>query len=332
MGEIVSMKHVHLFSLGGTISMTHNGGEDTVVSTLTGDDLINGLPELEGIVKVTSTSFRQEASSNLSIDDIVLLADQINNQETEFSGIVVTQGTDTIEETSFAMDLLVNKGIPVVFTGAMRNPTLQGADGPANLLDSIMVASSDEAYGEGVTVVFNGEIHAARYVRKNHTQSVAAFQSAFGPIGWIAEGKPKIALRLNKSPLLPIRNIGQDVPVALLTITLGDDGRLLNKIRELGYGGLVIDALGGGHVPVTMVNLLADLAQHIPIVLASRTGNGELLQHTYGYPGSETDLLSRGLISAGWLDGRKSRILLSLLLRSGAAYQEIVDYFQLIRS
>ncbi|MCZ8516309.1 asparaginase [Paenibacillus filicis] len=322
------MKHVHVFSLGGTISMTHDDkNTNTVVSTLNGEDLINGLPELQEKVKVSATSFMQVPSTQLTLDDILLLADRINNLEMETSGIVVTQGTDTIEETSFALDLLIHRHIPVVLTGAMRNPTLRGADGSANLLNSILLASSDEARGLGTVVVLNDEIHAARYVRKTHTQSLSAFQSNFGPIGWIAEGKPKVALRVNAYAGCPFGKMGPDVPVALLTVTMGDDGRLIRNIRELGYGGVIIEALGGGHVPTAMVNMLEELAKDMPVVIASRTGNGRILEQTYGYSGSETDLFGRGLLNAGWLDGRKSRILLQLLLRSGISYPEIKNLF-----
>lgn len=110
-------------------------------------------------------------------------------------------------------------------------------------------------------------------------------------------------------------------------MSLGDDGRLLKAVGQLGYEGLVIEALGGGHVPSHMTHPLETLAGEIPVVLASRTGSGEVLANTYGFTGSETDLLSRGLINAGILDGPKARLLLSLLLRSGASKQEIVEAF-----
>jgi L-asparaginase len=119
----------------------------------------------------------------------------------------------------------------------------------------------------------------------------------------------------------------QDLPVALYTVGLGDDGRLLEKVEQLGYEGLVIEALGGGHVPSHMAEHLGSLATKMPVVLASRTGGGEVLRNTYGFPGSETDLLGRGLISAGMLDGPKARLYLSLLLRSGAEKQEMTLAF-----
>jgi L-asparaginase len=106
-------------------------------------------------------------------------------------------------------------------------------------------------------------------------------------------------------------------PVALLTSVLGDDSRLIAQVESAGYAGLVLEAVGGGHVPAAVVPALEELAARMPVILASRTGGGEVLQETYGFPGSERDLLSRGLIPAGFLDGRKARILLSVLLACG---------------
>ncbi|MDQ2804305.1 MAG: asparaginase, partial [Pseudomonadota bacterium] len=118
--------------------------------------------------------------------------------------------------------------------------------------------------------------------------------------------------------------------VALVTASLGDDGRLLRAVGTLGYNGLVIEATGGGHVPRAMVEPLADLARNMPVVLTSRTGAGELLRSTYGFPGSETDLLDRGLIHGGILDGLKARLLLMLLLRAQADRETVTAAFDAI--
>jgi L-asparaginase len=133
----------------------------------------------------------------------------------------------------------------------------------------------------------------------------------------MAEGHPRIALRVPALQGIP-SGVGQEVPaVALLKCALGDDSRLIAQVEKLGYAGLILEGFGGGHVPAHLVPALEDLATRLPVVLASRTGGGEMLQETYGFPGSERDLLSRGLIPAGFLDGLKARILLSLLLASG---------------
>ena len=324
----MTLPKVAVLSLGGTISSTSAGGAG-VVPTLTGESLVEDVPQIAEVADVSAASFRQVASSELTVDDLTELAAEIEGRMAGgAAGVVVTQGTDTIEESAFVLDLLVDRDEPVVVTGAMRNPTLPGADGPANLLASVQVAASDVARGLGTVVVLNDEIHAARFVRKTHTQSPATFESPLaGPLGFVSEGTPRVALRPANRHHVSLPADSQDRPVALLTGVLGDDGRLVGEVERLGYAGLVIEAMGGGHLPSVMVEPLASLAQNMPVVLASRTGGGEVLRRTYGFPGSETDLLSRGLINAGTLDGRKARLLLSLLLRSGATGEEIATTF-----
>ncbi len=319
---------ITVLSLGGTISSTNAGGSG-VKPTLTSEALVADVPEVAEIAEISAASFRQVASGELTVDDLVELAGEIMRRiDVGASGVVITQGTDTIEETAFALDLLVDYDAPVVVTGAMRNPTLPGAEGPANLLASVQVAASEDARGIGTVVVLNDEIHAARYVQKTHTQNTATFcSSLIGPLGWLAEGEPRIAVRLVNRHHIDLSSDAQTRPVALLTVSLGEDGRFLKAVKDLGYAGLVIEALGGGHVPSLMVEPLASLVEEMPVVLASRTGNGEVLQRTYGFPGSETELLDRGLIPAGPLDGPKARVLLTLLLRSGAAYDEVSHAF-----
>ena len=324
----MALPRVTVFSLGGTISSVESGDKG-VEPTLTGEALVSDVPEIAEVAEVSAVSFRQAASGELTVDDLAELASEITDLVGEdASGAVVTQGTDAIEETAFVLDLLVDPDAPVVVTGAMRNPTLPGADGPANLLASIQVAASDVARDLGAVVVLNDEIHAARFVRKTHTSNPATFRSdPVGPVGWISEGKPRVVLRPVGRNKITLPEGTQDRKAALLTIALDDDGRLLPAIEQQGYAGLVIEAMGGGHVPSVMVEALEDLAEKMPVILASRTGGGEVLRSTYGFPGSEIDLLDRGLINAGLLDGLKARLFLTLLLRSGATREEIRDSF-----
>lgn len=298
--------------------------------TLTGEDLVSDVPEIADVAEVSAMSFRQASSGELTLGDLIELAAEIEKSfDSGAAGAVVTQGTDTIEETSFVLDLIVERDEPIIVTGAMRNPTLPGADGPANLLAAVKVASSGAARGLGTVVVFNDEIHAARFVRKTHTQSPATFRSeAAGPLGWLSEGNVHIAVRpVGRRNIRPSRS-GEDHSVALFTAALGDDGRMLDEVPRLEYVGLVVEAMGGGHVPEAMVGKLERLAETMPVVLASRTGSGDVLRKTYGFPGSEMDLLGRGLIPAGMFDGLKARLFLSLLLRSGVNRNEIRSAFR----
>jgi L-asparaginase len=325
----LALPKVTVLSLGGTISSTQREGGSGVAPSLTGGALVEDVPEISEVAKVTAESFRQVPGSELTLDDLVELSVEIEGRIAGgATGVVITQGTDTIEETSFVLDLLVDREEPVVVTGAMRNPTLPGAEGPANLLASVQVAVSEEARGLGAVVVLNDEIHAARFVRKTHTSNPATFRSAFaGPVGWISENNVRIATRPTSRHHISLPEGSLDRPVALHTVGLGDDSRLLEQVDRLGYEGLVIEALGGGHVPSPVAEPLGNLASQMPVILASRTGGGEVLKNTYGFTGSETDLLERGLIGAGMLDGPKARLYLSLLLRSGTSGEKIVEGF-----
>ena len=324
----MGLPRVAVFSMGGTISSVDSGGKG-VEPTLTGEALVSDVPEIAGVADVSAVSFRQAASGEIRVEDLVELAAEISGRiDGGAAGAVVTQGTDTIEETSFCLDLLVDREAPVVVTGAMRNPTLPGADGPANLLAAIQVAASGVARGLGTVVVLNDEIHAARFVRKTHTSNPATFRSdPVGPLGWISEDVPRVVVRPTGEHKVTLSENVQDCPVALYHVALGDDARLLSEIEEAGYAGLVVEAMGGGHVPSLMAETLEDLAAKMPVVLASRTGGGEVLRSTYGFIGSETDLLERGLIYAGPLDGRKARLLITLLLMSGASKEKVKETF-----
>lgn len=327
-GRLPSVK---VFSLGGTIASTKSSSsEGGVTPQLSAAALIAAVPQLNQVAELEAVSFRQTASGDLTIEDMVTLAAAIETGRNDnVSGTVVTQGTDTIEETSFALDLLLPAGRPVVVTGAMRNPTLAGADGPANLLSAVQVASAPQSAGLGVLVVLNDEIHTARFVRKTHTSSPSTFQSiTAGPIGWITEGHARIALApIRATPTLMVPE--GDLPaVALIKMSLGCDSRVIDSLRDLGYQGLVIEGFGGGHVPAHLVPALERHVTRLPIVLASRTGGGELLQETYGFPGSERDLLARGLIASGFLDGLKARILLTMLLAEKRDTTEIRKVFR----
>ncbi|MEA2445624.1 MAG: L-asparaginase, partial [Thermoleophilales bacterium] len=188
------------------------------------------------------------------------------------------------------------------------------------------VAASHDARGHGVLVVLNDEIHAARFVGKRHSTLPSAFGSSVGPIGWVTEGRPRIPVSLPPS-ITPARAATSSVRVGLVTVVIDDDAATLTAAAGAGLDGLVVEALGGGHVPATLVEPLAAAAERMPVILTSRTGRGETLRETYGFPGSETDLIDRGLIPGGALDGPKARVLLTALLRGGAGAGDIRDAF-----
>jgi L-asparaginase len=175
----------------------------------------------------------------------------------------------------------------------------------------------------------NDEIHAARFVLKGHTSRPDAFGSPLcGRIGWLTEGRVRFGCDLPKIPVVPQAAEPTKARVALVKVALNDDGEQIQLITHAGFDGLIVEATGGGHVPVSVADALEAAARHMPVVLASRAGVGETLAGTYGYPGSEIDLQRRGLIRAGWLDGLKAKALLTLVLRHASAGREnVAQYF-----
>jgi L-asparaginase len=319
---------VAVFGLGGTIAMTHGPGGG-VIPSLSAADLLAAIPGGSDVpADLRVRDLRNKPSASLDFPDLYELTAAINEALNEgCTGAVVTQGTDTIEEVAYVLDLLLDADAPVVVTGAMRNPTMAGPDGPANILAAIRVAASPCARGLGCLVVMNDQVHAARWVRKTHTGSPAAFASPeHGPVGHVVENRVHIPVRICRAPGLGPAVPDRSARVGLAAMALGDDGSLIEAMAER-VDGLVVAAFGAGHVPAAVVPVLGKLAGQIPVVLASRTGAGPVHQGSYGFPGSERDLLDRGLISAGHLDPLKARILLHLLLASRAGDTRIRERF-----
>ncbi len=324
-------RSVAVFSLGGTIAM-NNVGQGGVVPALSAGDLVAAVPGLSDTgVALRVHDFRKVPGASLTFDDLIALSIAAREAvDAGADGVVVTQGTDTIEESAFALDLLWRSDAPLVVTGAMRNPTLAGADGPANLLAAVRVGSAPAARQMGCLVVLNDDIHAARWVRKTHTTSPAAFRSPdTGPVGLVAEGNVRIWARPVRRPLTLEPRQTSLPRTAVVPVVLGDDGETLRRIGE-GLDGLVVAAFGAGHVPAAAVEALTELAATMPVILSSRIGSGPVLTSTYGFAGSESDLLARGLIGAGSLDCYKARVLLHLLLASGAERGNITKAFEMI--
>jgi L-asparaginase len=316
-------------SLGGTITMIPSAqGGGGITPQLGAAELVASVPDLASVAQIEARSPFRLPSPSLDPGKLVEVAATINKALREdFDGAVVIQGTDTIEESAFLLDLLVDSAKPVVMTGAMRGADAPGADGPANLLSSAIVAASPAARGQGVLVVVNYDIHAARFVQKSHTALPSAFLSPLvGTLGVVAERVPRLYATIPPIPRLSADD-GPPAPIALIKMSMGDDGRLLRTLPTLGYRGAVIEGLGAGHVHADAAPLVGELAAAMPVVLASRSMTGPVFTSTYGYPGGEIDLIRRGAVPSGYLSGLKARLLLGLLLRTPAGRDSIRETF-----
>ncbi|MET8538311.1 asparaginase [Streptomyces sp. NPDC005065] len=327
MTEQHALPTVLVVSLGGTIAMTPSKEDDGAARpTLTAEDLLKAVPQLSNIhATVTTWTFANKPGASLSLDDLADLAEQLQAMDADgaFDGVVVTQGTDTLEETAYLLSLLYEGQAPLVVTGAMRASHLAGADGPANVLAAVTVAVSPRARGLGVLVVFNDQVFEAARIRKTHSTSTGAFAAPdTGPLGVVVEGNLRLLVTPAHKPLPLAACMTQPARVGLYVATLGDDGFLLAPLLEQ-VDGMVMATFGVGHVPDSWMPLLEGAAQRIPIVFASRTGGGSTLTGMYGFPGSEKTMLAAGLIGAGHLDAYKARILLTVLLRCGRDRDEI---------
>ncbi len=304
--------------LGGTISMTgsttgRRGGRGQLAPDLTGADLLDRLPSLDHI-EVDAVDVAHVDSSALTFETCLETLGRADEavRRGEADGVVVVQGTDTLEETAYLWDLLWRHPHAFVVTGAMRSPDMPGADGPANLLAAVEVAGSTAGRDLGVLVTVGDEIHAARYVAKRHTSSPRAFVSPdLGPVGRMEEGVPVLGARLPRREVLatPVR-----LPeIALVRASLDDSPRLYRAAADLSEG-LVVEGFGAGQVRPAVAEVLGKAAARIPVALASRTGAGAVAVRTYGGPGSGSDLRSRGVLPTGRLGALKSRVLLRVLL------------------
>ncbi|WP_424889106.1 asparaginase [Streptomyces sp. XH2] len=319
---------IALFALGGTISVSGRAKGER----LTGAEITAAVPGLDELgVPLDVRDVHAVPSGSLTFAQVLDVVGAASRAVADGAvGAVVTQGTDTLEETAFLADLVWPHDAPFVLTGAMRQPGMAGADGPANVLAAARVAVSPAARGLGALVAFNDEVHAARWVRKAHSTSTAAFVSPnAGPAGRVVEGEVRVLAPPPRRAVLPA-GIGRArldaARVALHCVTLDDDPGRLEGLAAT-YRGLVVAGFGAGHVPASLAPVLGALADRIPVVLTSRTGSGPVLRHTYSAPGSETDLQQRGLINGGLLDPYKARVLLRLLLAAGAGHDEIAAAF-----
>jgi L-asparaginase len=264
--------------LGGTITMQPDSRASGVVPRLSADDLIATVPGLGDRALVSARTLESLPGASLTEDHLLrALAWAHSRVDDGDDGVVLVQGTDTLEESAYLLDLWWSRPEPLVVTGAMRPPAAAGADGPANLLAAVACAGSPGARDRGVLVVINDSVHTAARVAKRHSMAMGAFESpGVGPIGWIVEGDPHFVAAPTRWDPLPLPPTASTTTprVALLTSHLDDDGRLLRLVAQGGYDGVVLAALGVGHVSTAAADAVGEVALRLPVLVATRTGAG----------------------------------------------------------
>ncbi|SFS94049.1 L-asparaginase [Marininema halotolerans] len=287
------------------------------------------IPLLEKVAHVSMEHFLNLPSPHITPLDMYTISLRIKEllQSPEVDGVVITHGTDTLEETAYYLDLVLASEKPVVLTGAMRSQDELGADGPPNLVHAVRTAAHDRSKNRGVLVVFNDEIHAASQVTKTHTSNLATFRSpSQGPIGAVTKRDILYHRSVDRCPPFPLKKPASRVD--LIKATAGSDDLLIRASLDAGAEGLVIEAFGAGNLPPLMLPGLKEaIARRIPIVLVSRCYNG-FVEDTYGYEGGGSHLKKLGLIFSNGLNGQKARILLLAALQQSTDPEELHQLFQ----
>ncbi|VEI45644.1 L-asparaginase [Actinobacillus equuli] len=303
-------------------------GEDGKVSPSEKNPLLAALERLNHPAQLSQESVLNVPSPHITLQHWLLLKTRIEKavNEENYDGIVITHGTDTLEETAYFLDLALDVNVPVAITGAMRSSNELGSDGLINLQSAILVALCPESQGKGVLVVMNDEIHNAKFVTKTHTTNVATFQTpTFGPCGLIAKNRVLYFQQLIEYERFPAQTITR-TNVQLVKSYAGMDSFLLEQLAHHGCDGVVIEALGAGNLPPScLAGLDALLRADIPVVLVSRAFNG-VTQDVYNYLGGGKQLKQQNVIFTTGLSGQKARIKLLVLLNQDLR-KPLSEYF-----
>ncbi|MFA7430454.1 MAG: asparaginase [Rhodospirillaceae bacterium] len=330
---------VVVLSLGGVVAATGTGPRH-LQSTPDGA-LVAALPAADtpghqgsaAAALVLPRTLRQVPSTYLTFEDVSELADEVDRHVREgASGIVVAGGADTLEEVCFALDLLIDTEVPVVLTSSLRPGSHPGSDATANMVAAVQAAAHPKARGQGVLVVLDHTVHAARFLRRAWSTPSGAATTAFvsapgGALGWVCEGVPTFVQRVDRLAALPRAWAEPAARVAILDAGLDVDGTLVDAAVHSGFAGLVIQGMGGGHVAPGMADAMEAAASRLPVLLAPRAMGGPVLRQSYGFPGGEVDLQRRGVLRAGWLSAIQARVALTLLLRGGEDRRSIEAWF-----
>ncbi|MCJ7839440.1 asparaginase [Lederbergia sp. NSJ-179] len=322
------MKQILVLHTGGTISMEEDA-QSGAVSPSSAHPLLDFSHQLKNLAHLITKQPFHLPSPHIEPTDMFKLKSIIEGEyrNSSIDGVVITHGTDTLEETAYFLDLTVEVKIPVVMTGAMRSSNEIGSDGLYNFISAVRVACTEEANGMGVLVVLNDEIHTAKNVTKTHASNVSTFQSPqYGPIGIVT----KREILFHHKPLYVEKYQPNRLNkrVALLKAYAGMDSDLFTAIQQLKYDGVVIEALGQGNLPPHCLDGLKKLLQaNIPVILVSRCYKGSA-QDVYDYEGGGKQLKEMGVIFCNGLNGQKARIKLLIALTKTTHLAQLAQLFQ----
>ena len=319
------MKHILVLHTGGTISMQADTNGHV---TPENDNPMNHVTvDLEHIT-VTAKDFLNLPSPHITPKHMLALYHEIRQNANSYDGVVITHGTDTLEETAYFLDTMTLPDIPVVLTGAMRSSNELGSDGVYNYLSALRVASHKQAKGKGVLVVMNDEIHAAKYVTKTHTTNVSTFQTpTHGPLGIIMKHEILFFKRAEKRVRFDLEAISGTVPIVKAYAGRGDSG-IISFLSPDNIDGLVVEALGAGNMPPkAAAEVEALTAKGVPVVLVSRCFNG-IAEPVYAYEGGGVRLQEAGVMFVKELNAPKARLKLLIALNAGLKGQALKEYIE----
>jgi L-asparaginase len=317
------------FFTGGTISMRFDPATGGAVPALSGEEIIAQVPGLNEIANFDVINFGKWPGPHVTPSRMMELARAAREKLADkiVVGAVVTHGTDTLEETAYLLDLVLNEEKPVVFVGAMRNSSELSWDGPGNLRSAVRVAIDPQARGLGVIVAMNDQLIAAAEATKTHTESTDTFQSRdFGPLGLVDKDRVIVTRRPIEGEHIITDRIEERVDV--IKMVAGADGRFIDFAINDGARGLVIEGLGRGNVTVAALPAVERaIDAGLPVVITSRCPRGRVLD-TYAYEGAGRPLRRMGAILGGMLPGHKARIKLMLELGAGWSVERIRESFE----
>lgn len=319
------MKKILVLHTGGTISMHADQAGNVRPDT---DNPMNHIGVSLDNIEVTAIDFFNIPSPYITPKHMLQLYQEIKQKAADFDGVVITHGTDTLEETAYFLDTMEIPNIPIVITGAMRSSNELGSDGVYNYLSALRVASHDDAIGKGVLVVINDEIHAAKYVTKTHTTNVSTFQTPIhGPLGIIMKHDIVFFKMADTRVRFDLTDISGTVPIVKAYAGMGGDG-IISFLNPDNVCGVVIEALGAGNVPPRAAQEIVHLIeQDVPVVLVSRCFNG-IAEPVYAYEGGGVQLAQAGVMFVKELNAQKSRLKLLIALNAGLKGQALKDYIE----